>query len=298
MASFLLSNALKGANNLSSLVDKVSQLKDELEKQMDSAVGEEDGADSKGKELIPPLLLADPVVVPVTPVVVDKEEEEDNNSVQETKLVEGVVDEPATVSTDLAVDTSQEEQMEGENGKLHDAMEALKRREVQLEKTTRKLAEQEDTLQQLREQVELLQSDKRVKQAEAKAQGLLKEGLVLAEKEGKAQAQLRKLRAEKNQLVQRESTLESSLQAETQARQGFETELAELKLTRRKDELDRAHLSESSSETKKRVDELRQQLAQFERREVEAKLDHDRVALELQEQKKLVFSLSQQLGTA
>lgn len=300
MASFLLSNALKGANNLSSLVGKVSQMRDELEKQMDSAVGEEDEGEGDGsKDSASPLPLPDPVAVVVAAVDKAEEEGEDRQSAQETTLVEGAVDEPVAVSLEavevVAVEPVQEEQP----GELHNTVQAaLKRREAQLEKTTRKLAEQEDTLQQLREQVELLQSDKRVKQAEAKAQGLLKEGLVLAEKEGKAQAQLRKLRAEKDQLVARESALKSSLQAETQARQAFEAELAELKLTRRKDELDRAHLSESSSETKKRVDELRQQLAQFERREVEAKLDHDRVALELQEQKKLVFSLSQQLGTA
>lgn len=299
MANFLLSNAFKGATNLSNLVDKVSQIKDHLEKQMDSAVGEEpaDEADSSPVPFTPSPL-------PSAAAIFTVEEEEKIQSpvaasiaVDDEDVQAEQVDEEQATTDD---NNGAQEESDIIIGQLKreraEAQEALKRREQQLEKTSRKLAEQEDQLQQLRDQVNNLATDKRVKLAEQKAEGLLKEGLVLAEKEGKAQAQLRKIRAEREELAKRERALQDQVKRETEARLLCEQELQTLRETRKRDELDRAHLSESSSETKKRVDELRHQLSQCERREVESKLEFDRVMLELAEQKKLVFSVSQQLS--
>ena len=103
----------------------------------------------------------------------------------------------------------------------------------------------------------VLSWEQRAIAAEQRAEGLLKEGLLLAEKQGKAENALRKARKEKEEADLREKSTSEALQAAMEEKAKLEEELRTLRDIRRRGEESIQQITVSNTEAMRRIDEAK-----------------------------------------
>jgi len=140
--------------------------------------------------------------------------------------------------------------------------------------------------------------EQRALAAEQRAEGLLKEGLSLAEKQGRAENALRKTRKEKDEAEAREKATTEALTAALEEKARFEEELKTLRDIKRRGEESIQQITGSNAEAMRRVDDARAAQLAAEKREQEAKAQLERAFAESSEHKKAIMVLTQERAAA
>jgi hypothetical protein len=207
-----------------------------------------------------------------------------------------------TESTNVDSSSSNEQQLTSTSTPPPNYPKLLHEREQQLENLSRRLAEQEKELQLLKEKNNndgnISVITRRAILAEQKAEALLKEGMMLSEKEGKAQQQLRKVRKEKESLevllqekddaLKKSETLNTTLLAENR----------ELKEVSKRGEESILHITTSGAEASRKLEQAMAQVQTVEKRESELKYALERSMSEAAEAKKQIASLTHELAAS
>mmetsp|Transcript_4552 Transcript_4552/g.7891 ORF Transcript_4552/g.7891 Transcript_4552/m.7891 type:complete len:1010 (-) Transcript_4552:2887-5916(-) len=188
------------------------------------------------------------------------------------------------------------EAVEKLTNELKHLKEAESRREVQENSRKQDVKVLQDTLRKAEKRSRTM--EEKLQQSEAKAEGLLQEGMALSKKQGTLEATLRKMREEKRSLEADRDKFK--LQAENSEVQiaKLKEDLKNLDQSRKRSEASMAEIHSSSAGAEKRYLDAVSELEKAQAKTLNLQSSLDEAWKETTEYKREVATLQQELGTA